>query len=266
MLIRSLILLALPVAVTGAQTLATRITGVGTGTVRLQFASQPGVCGNGRGNITVQRPDGRSTYQGNSIRSGRDEWADDCESGPVRLAVDVSRGTVTDVRAYVGGRWVGSAERDLGDVTAAEASAYLVELAATADSKPAKSAIFPAMLADAPNPWRALLAIAKDADRPRDVRNSAMFWVGQAAEEAATRGLEEVIESPGDKEVRKSAVFSLAQRPKDESVPALIRLARSHRDPEIRRTAIFWLGQSRDDRAIKYFEEVLLGRQMEDER
>jgi HEAT repeat protein len=58
--------------------------------------------------------------------------------------------------------------------------------------------------------------------------------------------------------VRKSAIFSLSQRPKDESVPALIRIARTHRDPELRRNAIFWLGQSRDDRAIRYFEEVLL--------
>jgi HEAT repeat protein len=167
---------------------------------------------------------------------------------------------VTDVRAYVGGRWIGDAERDLGQVPAPEASAYLVRLAATADSKPAKNALFPAMIADAPNPWRDLLAIAKDADRPRDVRHSAMFWVGQAAEEAATRGLEDVIESAGDKEVRKQAIFSLSQRPKDESVPALIRIARTHRDPELRRTAIFWLGQSRDDRAIRYFEEVLLGK------
>ena len=259
MIRQSLVLLALPVAILGAQDLGSRITAVGTGTVRLQFASHEGVCGNGNSSITVRRGDGRTTHQGSVIRSGQGEWEDECEAGPVRIAVDVSRGVVTEVRAYVGGRWLGSAERDLGHVPATEASAYLVHLAATADSKPAKSALFPAMLADVPNPWRALLAIAKDADRPRDVRNSAMFWVGQAAEDAATHGLEEVIESPGDKEIRKSAVFSLSQRPKDESVPALIRIARTHRDPELRRCAIFWLGQSRDDRAIKYFEEVLLG-------
>ena len=226
MIRQSLVLLALPVAILGAQDLGSRITAVGTGTVRLQFASHEGVCGNGNSSITVRRGDGRTTHQGSVIRSGQGVWEDECEAG---------------------------------HVPSTEASPYLVHLAATGESKPAKSALFPAMLADVPNPWRALLAIATDADRPRDVRNSAMFWVGQAAEDAATHGLEEVIESPGDKEIRKSAVFSLSQRPKDESVPALIRIARTHRDPELRRSAIFWLGQSRDDRAIKYFEEVLLG-------
>lgn len=258
-MIRSvLLLLALPLAVGQTQSLASRVAAVGSGTVRLTFASAEGVCGNGRGNISIRRGDGRATSQGTFTRGRRDEWEDECEPGPVRLALDVARGEVTDVRAYVGGRWRGSADLDLGEVPAAEASAWLVRLAATADSKPAKGAIFPAMLADATDPWRALIAIARDADRPRDVRSSALFWVGQTVEEAATRGLEEVVEADGDREVRKSAIFSLSQRPKDESVPALIRIARTHRDPELRRNAIFWLGQSRDDRAIRYFEEVLL--------
>jgi len=253
-----MMVLALPFALAEAQTIASRVSAVGTGTVRLQYAAQEGVCGNGRNNITIRRSDGSTSRHG-EFNSRRDEWADECEPGPVRLAIDVSRGVVTDVRYYVGGAWRGSAELDLGEVPAADASAYLLRIAETGESKPAKAAIFPAMIADVPNPWRRLIALAKDADRPRDVRNSAMFWVGQAAEEAATRGLVEVVEAEGDKEVRKSAVFSLSQRPKDESVPALIRIARNNRDPEIRRTAIFWLGQSRDERALRYFEEVLLG-------
>jgi hypothetical protein len=259
MLARAVLLLAVPFALAEAQTLASRVTAVGTGTVRLSFASQEGVCGNGRNNISVRRADGRMTRHGEFSGSSRDEWEDECEAGPVRLAVDVSRGQVTAMRSYVGGRWRGTADLDLGDVPALDAQTYLVEIARSGNSRSARNAIFPAMLANAPNPWRSLLGIARDDSRPRDVRNSAMFWVGQAAEEAATRGLIEVVEDEGDKEVRKSAVFSLSQRPKDESVPALIRIARSHRDPELRRTAIFWLGQSRDERAIRYFEEVLLG-------
>lgn len=259
MLRSSLLALALPLAFLNAQSLASRVSGVGTGTVRLSYAAAEGVCGNGRNSISIRRDDGRTSTHGTFTRSRRDEWVDECEAGPVRLAIDVSRGTITEIRYYVGGSWRGDASLDLGQVPAPEASDFLVRIVETADSKPAKDAVFPAMIADAANPWRRLIAVAKDSDRPRDVRNSAMFWVGQAAEEAATRGLEEVVESEGDKEVRKSAIFSLSQRPKDESVPALIRIARTHRDPELRRTAIFWLGQSRDERAIKYFEEVLLG-------
>lgn len=258
MIKQALMLIALPLALADGQSLASRVSAVGSGTVRVSFASQDGVCGNGRGSISMRRGTGRTTTEGSIVRNGRDEWEDECEPGPVRLALDVVGGRVTDVRAYVGGRWRGSADLDLGEVAAVEASAYLVQIAATGDSKPAKGAIMPAMMAAAPNPWRALIAVAKDEQRPRDVRNSAMFWVGQSAEVAATRGLVEVIDADGDREVRKSAIFSLSQRPKDESVPALIRIARTQRDPELRRSAIFWLGQSRDERAIKYFEEVLL--------
>lgn len=93
--------------------------------------------------------------------------------------------------------------------------------------------------------------------QPRDVRQSALFWISQAASDAATAGLQELVEDD-DRRVRESAVFALSQRPADESVPALIRLARTHRDPSVRRNAVFWLGQSKDARALGYFEEVLL--------
>lgn len=243
----------------GAQSLARRVEALRSGTVRFEFPAAEGVCGNGRGSISIRRADGRSTYSsGNNTSSSRREWEDDCEPGPVRVAIERSGGRVVDVRAYVGGRWRGEAEADLGEVTAREASAYLLDIAATADARPAKEAIFPATIAEGVTVWPELLRIAKDDDRPRDVRSSAIFWVSGAAGEAATRGLQEVVDDPGgDREVRKSAVFSLSQRPKDEAVPALIRIARTNKDPEIRRNAIFWLGQSRDPRAVAYFEEVL---------
>jgi hypothetical protein len=244
----------------GAQSLARRVEALRSGTVRFEFPAAEGVCGNGRGSISIRRSDGRSTYSnGNNTASSRREWEDDCEPGPVRVAIERSGGRVVDVRAYVGGRWRGEADEDLGAVSAREASAYLLDIAATAESEPAKEAIFPATIAEGVTVWPELLRIAKDVDRPRDVRSSAIFWISGAAGEAATRGLQEVVDDPsGDREVRKSAVFSLSQRPKDEAVPALIRIARTNKDPEIRRNAIFWLGQSRDPRAVEYFEEVLL--------
>lgn len=254
------LLLAVAPSAAGAQSLAERVAAVGSGTVRFEFASKPGVCGNGRGNISIRNDGVRTVSSGTYVTSGRrDEWEDDCEPGPVRIALDVERREVIGVRSYVGGRWRGSAERDLGVVSASEASAFLLQLVATGRSKPAKDAVFPAMLADAPDPWRELLRIAKDDSRPRDVRNSATFWVAQAAEREVVKGLEEIVEDEGDREVRKSAVFAISRRPADESVPSLIRVARTHRDPEIRKSAVFWLGQSKDARALRYFEEVLLG-------
>ncbi|WKW11317.1 HEAT repeat domain-containing protein [Pseudogemmatithrix spongiicola] len=257
---RALALAFLVSASAGAQDLAARVAAVGSGTVRLQFAADSGVCGNGRGNISIRRGDGRAIVSGENIHvNGRRaaEWEDDCEPGPVRVALDVSDRRVTAVRSYVGGRWRTAADLDLGEVSPTAARDYLMQLAATAESRAAKDAIFPALIADGPSPDAQLLAVAKDDARPRDVRSSATFWLSQSAGDRATAGLQELIGDP-DREIREHAVFALSQRPNEESVPALIRLARTHQDPAVRRRAVFWLGQKRDPRALQYFEDVLL--------
>jgi HEAT repeat protein len=103
-----------------------------------------------------------------------------------------------------------------------------------------------------------LVRLARDRQVPGQTRRSAVFWVSQAAEAAATRGLDALVgEDTIDREVREQAVFALSQRPREEGVPVLIRIAQSHRDPEIRKKAIFWLGQSNDPRALALFEQLL---------
>lgn len=259
---RALALLLLISASAGAQDLAARVAAVNSGTVRMQFAADSGVCGNGRGNISIRRADGRATVSGDNINVNSRraaEWEDDCEPGPVRVALDVSNRRVTAVRSYVGGRWRTPADLDLGEVSPAAARDFLMRLTATADARPAKDAIFPALIAEGPSPDAQLLAVAKDDARPRDVRSSATFWLSQSAGDRATAGLQELIGDP-DREIREHAVFALSQRPNDESVPALIRLARTHQDPAVRRRAVFWLGQKRDPRALQYFEDVLLAK------
>jgi HEAT repeat protein len=84
-----------------------------------------------------------------------------------------------------------------------------------------------------------------------------VFWLGQVAGVAATRGLDSIVRDGGELEVRKQAVFALSQRPSDEGVPALIRVVRTSREPDIVRTALFWLGQSDDPRALTLFEDIL---------
>jgi len=93
---------------------------------------------------------------------------------------------------------------------------------------------------------------------PRNTRSQSVFWVGQAAGDAATADLNSlVLDNSVDREVREQAVFALSQRPRDEGVPALIAVARTNKDPEIRKKALFWLGQSQDPRALDLFEELL---------
>jgi hypothetical protein len=229
-----------------AQSLEQRVLATKNGTVRLSYATKPGVCGNGD--------------RGVSMRSGRqDDWEAPCEEGPARVTLHMADGEVADVTTRVAGRWLPKeGVTELGTVPARDAAQLFLRLARR-DSPGAEDAIFPAMIADStPDLWRELVAIARTPALRTDVRKSALFWVGQEAAAAATRDLADVVGDDAiEREVRESAVFALSQRPKDEAVPALLQVARTSRDPKLRKSAIFWLGQTDDERALAFFEDVL---------
>lgn len=242
------------------QSLERRVAAAPDGVVRFSFAARPGVYGNGHNMISWDCRNGncRSRQVDGYHDLDRDDWSAPCDSGPVRIALTKRGSTITELRVYVGGQWRSTNATDLGIVGTRDAANYLLSLARQDNSPAAKKAIFPAMLADSVTLWPDLLRIAKDANVSRKVRSSAVFWLGQAAGDAATKGLTDLVDDGGaDREVRESAVFALSQRPKDEGVPALIRIAKQNPDPELRRKAIFWLGQSDDPRALSLFEELL---------
>jgi hypothetical protein len=239
-------LLFLPAAA-GAQTLAQRAETLGDGTLRLSFAARAGVCGNGGQNITILSHD------------ESDEWESDCTPGPVRVSLRVRGGRVAGANTYVGGRWrpLEGKTTDLGLVPARQAAAELLALVEQHRAD-AEELVTAATLADSAVVWPVLLRIARRTELPLETRRQAVFWLGQAAGEAATRGLDSLVtDGGGELEMRKQAVFALSQRPVDEGVPALIRIARFNPHAELRKTALFWLGQSEDPRAIALFEEIL---------
>jgi hypothetical protein len=253
--------MALASAALPAQGIARRVSQVKEGTVRMSFASRSDVCGNGGGSISTGNGRNRTANSGGGYTTTRhNEWEDDCEAGPVRVAIDIADGKAIALRTYVGGRWrAGTDVTDLGTVPAKDAVDYLLDNLARAEGKVAGEAIFPATIADSVVVWPRLLTLAKDDSRSRDVRNQAVFWVSQAAGDKATEGLKEVVgDAAADQDVRLQAVFALSQRPKEEGIPALLDIAKTSKDPKIRKQSIFWLGQSRDPRAIAYFESVLL--------
>ena len=245
-----------------AQSIASSVARVTNGTVRMTFALRPGICGGGN---SIRHGNGRGTTTwGDDSNWSRDvEWDSDCSVGPARLVIDRTNGEISDLRFHVGGRWRpgGANVVDLGAVPAREAADYLVSIAQSERGSLGSKAIVPATLADSANVWPALLRIARDPNVPRNTRTQSVFWLGQAAGEAATRDLKDiVVDNDVDREVRESAVFALSQRPRDQAVPALISVARTNKDPEIRKKALFWLGQSHDPRAIDLFEELLTKR------
>ena len=244
-----------------AQSLAPRVAHAPDGVVHLTYAARDGVCGNGAGTISFDCADGTC---GNHRITTNSDWDDDtpcpCEAGPVRLALEVSAGHVTRLRAYVGGHWKPAAPgvTDLGTVPAVEAARFLLDLARANSSRAGEEAVFPATLADSVTVWPDLLKLARDVNVASRTRNQAVFWLSQAAGEAAVKDLADLVgDDTVDREVREHAVFALSQEPRDVGVPALIQIARSNKDREVRRKALFWLGQTNDPRALALFEEIL---------
>ena len=82
----------LPVAAQ-AQGLERQVYARQDATVRLSYASRPGVCGGSNGNISMSDGDDE-----------RDGWTSDCEKGPVRVAITLKQGAVTQLTTRVGGR------------------------------------------------------------------------------------------------------------------------------------------------------------------
>lgn len=238
----------------GAQSLGERVT-ASDGLVQVVYPSRPGVCGDGQGIIGSVL--GRSSYySGNAQFSGRGEWSDRaCVHGPARVVAGVVAHEVTRLRVYVGPVPAASPETRTIAVSASDAAAWLGEIATRATGRVASDALLPLIIADAPDPWPLLLRLARDDNRPRDVRRSALTWLANGVNDHL--GIADSRDESDDDQMRTQAVFVLSQRPKAESVPELIELARSAKNPAARRSAIFWLGQTGDPRAADVFAELL---------
>lgn len=218
------------------------------GRIVMSYEARPGVRGDGRNISFGWRNHG--------------DWRGGLQEGPVRVTLRVIDGGITDINTVVGGRPVIRSinARDLGMVPAAEAADFLLSVAREDRSPAAEDAILPAMLADGVVVWPELLDIARDESISGDVREAAVFWLGQEAAQTITSELADLVEDHnGDLEVREAAIFALSQRPTDEGIPALLRVARSKLHPSLREKALFWLAQEDDPRVVSLFEEILSG-------
>ena len=242
--------------------IAARVQQVRNGTVRLTFAAQPGVCGDGESFISSGQTDGdgrsifRQSRRGFNISMGSGDYnTERCEEGPLRVALAVSNGEVTAVDTYVGKRW--AADEQALNVSARSAVAYLLRVAENGSESAGRHVMVPIVLADSVEPWSDLLRIARNERTPQETRKSAIFWVGQSKEPAMLPGLQSLIRSDDD-EIAKSAVFALSQMRSDESLRILIESARSEAvDREVRKSAIFWLGQAAGDKATAGLKDLL---------
>jgi hypothetical protein len=229
-----------------AQELAKRVT-ASDGIVNVIYPSRHAACGDGRGSIQNVFGTNRSySYDGDGRMHA-------CVHGPARVAATVIDGEVTRLRLYVGP--VETTDVRTLTVSAAEAVGWLTGVASRGSSRVASDAIVPLVVADAPDPWPFLLTLARDDNRARGVRQTALQWLSFGATDHL--GLSESSRKTDDDEMREQAVFALTQGPKSESVPTLIEIARTAKNAAARRSAIFWLSQTGDPRAADVYAELL---------
>jgi HEAT repeats len=246
-----------------AQSLATRINAVREGRVSFMFAAREGVCGNGRSFISI----GSDVHIGSYSFSSDGRTSEPCQRGPVRVVLDRADGGVIDVNTYVGNPAGESGTIDggtsVGTVRAADAAQYLLGLAATAEGKPGRDAILPAVLADSVDVAPQLLAIARDETRPRETRRSAISWVGRqadapAAGARAADALVRIARNESDNnQVRQQALQTLARLDHGAGIPSLMELASGGSDSWLTRESVQALAQSGDPRARGYLRSVV---------
>ena len=250
-----LALLALVVApaTTSGQELARRVSAVDDGIVRLTYPTKPGVeiCDQG---IRI----GERNMMWHS--HPHDDEPENCRTGPVEIEVKVRSGQVTDVDVIRNPSDRTSGGTDFGEVGAQAAVDFLLEAARTGGrGTGAEEAVFPMTLADVADVWQDLLVLARTQSLDEDVRTASVFWVGQEAADAATEGLADMaMDGDEEQEVRDAAVFALSQMENDQAVPHLLEIAKTAPGAETRRSAMFWLAESEDERALTFFEEILL--------
>jgi hypothetical protein len=78
---------------------------------------------------------------------------------------------------------------------------------------------------------------------PMELREDAIFWLGQARGERGYRELARMVAQESDARVLEKVAFALSQCPIEAAGATLEGLALRHADPRVREEAIFWLGQ-----------------------
>jgi hypothetical protein len=230
----------------GAQSVARSVQS-SDGTVQVLYPSRPTVCGDG------------ATFIGNILGDDRNAGRYDsrpCIHGPVRVLATVIDGHVTRLRTFVGPVPASASSVRTVAASAGDAVAWLSELVVRSPGRAAAEAVMPLVAADAPDPWPLLLRVSRDENRPREVRRSALLWLGMGVNQHL--GLGDADEhASDDDEMRAQAVFVLSQRKDAQTIPDLIDVARTSKRPSTRKAAIFWLGQSGDRRVPDVYAELL---------
>ena len=230
-----------------SQSLANRVASSSARTVEFTYPARPGVCGDGRTYI--------STSPGNFYGSYSSMSSEQCAAGPVRVVADLADRNVIALRTFVGGT-ADAGVTNLGNTPAADAADFLLSIAAHADGRIGRDAIFAASLAEGVNLTPKLLDIARDPNRPLETRRAALSGLGRAEPAQLDRvgsALVQIATSEGDvRGIRSSALSVLARLDHGAGITPLIQLASADIGSWIGRESLSVLARSGDPRARQF--------------
>ena len=244
-----LALLVIAAQAASAQTVERRVSGAPDGNVTFHFASRADVCGDGRNYIRAD-----DMWMG-SFNDGIRSQA--CESGPIRVLLVRDGREILRISTFGGPLADEPGATDLGAVPATDAAAWLLGIAGRIDGRPGRDAIMPAALADSALVTRELLAIARNTDRSRELRRSALSWVvrrrgerGELTADEVSRTLVTIARDENEtRSVRDQALSSLARLESQTSLDALVSMTTGTTEAWLARRAVEMLANSGDPRA-----------------
>jgi HEAT repeat protein len=95
-------------------------------------------------------------------------------------------------------------------------------------------------------------------DPDRDLRDKAIFWLGQCDDETtALKKLSGIYGRLAEHSLRERTIFAISQIESAEASKFLLSLVRNEKDPELRKKALFWLSQRDDDFAAKLVGDLI---------
>jgi hypothetical protein len=251
----------------GAQTLERRVNAVNDGAVQFHFAARTGVCGDGRSFIRSEEDGFYGSWSSDGMRS------EVCGAGPVRVVISKAGRDVVKIDAYAGPLQADAAAgQDLGAVGAREAVSYLLGLASSLEGRPAREAVFPAMLADSASVTPQLLAMLKDQSKTRDIRRATMSWLARRRNEnggvgaaAVSKALEVVVRDRNESEsLRQTALSTISGFNRGEGIPTLLAFAADN-EAWLAKQATQTLSRSGDPRARAFTRDAVRNNALPDE-
>jgi HEAT repeat protein len=181
--------------------------------------------------------------------------AEKCSAGPVRVVADLADRNVIALRTFVGGE-ADAGVTNLGNTTAADAADYLLSVAARADGRIGRDAIFAASLAEGVDLTPKLLEIGRDQNRPLETRRAALSGLGRAESAQLNRigsALVQIATNEGDvRGIRSTALSVLARLEHGAGITPLIQLASGNISSWIGRESLSVLAKSGDPRARQF--------------